>query len=86
VGELAASCTIVTAGRPGFVRPDLSTLRVLLSDEQIDETGRHILETPLIDIAATDIRARVRAGLSIRCLVPEPVRAAIEARGLYAGQ
>lgn len=36
-----------------------------------------------VDISATDIRARVARGASIRYLVPESVRAIIAARGLY---
>ncbi|MFQ5807236.1 MAG: nicotinate (nicotinamide) nucleotide adenylyltransferase [Phycisphaerae bacterium] len=85
VGELVTHCTLVTAGRPGAERPDLSPLRKLLSAAQLRELQEHILETPLIDISATNIRARVHAGLSIRYLVPEPVRTAIAARGLYGG-
>ncbi len=83
VGALASLCTLVTVGRPGFRRPDYSSLTGLMSTEQIQELEEHVLDTPLIDISASDIRARVRAGLSIRYLVPDAVRAAIEARGLY---
>src|SRR5690606_5827538 len=37
-----------------------------------------------VDVSATEIRERVRAGRSIRWLVPEPVRAIIERNALYA--
>ncbi|MDX1547318.1 MAG: nicotinate-nucleotide adenylyltransferase [Rhodothermales bacterium] len=40
-------------------------------------------EAPLLAISSTDLRARCRAGRSLRYLVPEPVRAYIEEHRLY---
>ncbi len=83
VDELASLCTLVTAGRPGLPWPSRDALAKFMSTEQLDELEAHFLDGPLIDISATDIRARVRAGRSIRYQVPEPVREAIESGGLY---
>lgn len=41
------------------------------------------VDAPLMQISATDIRARVAEGRSIRYRVVEPVREYIEAQGLY---
>lgn len=38
-----------------------------------------------VDVSSTEVRRRVRAGETIRYLVPEAVRAVIERRGLYRG-
>ncbi len=42
-----------------------------------------MVEAPLMEISATDVRRRVRDGRSVRYMVPEAVRAYIEERGLY---
>ncbi len=42
-----------------------------------------ILETPLIDISATDIRHRISNNLPIDYLVPAPVADYIREHGLY---
>jgi len=44
-----------------------------------------VIEVPAVDVSASDIRARVAAGRSIRYLVPEPVREYIARHGLYVG-
>jgi nicotinate-nucleotide adenylyltransferase len=83
VEELVDTCRIVTAARPGWERPDLNLLRPRLSEAQIDRLAADVLNTPRIDISATDIRRRVRAGVSIRYLVPDAVLEYIHIRSLY---
>ena len=43
------------------------------------------VDLPRLDVSASDIRARIARGASVRYLVPEPVRAYILERGLYRG-
>lgn len=42
-----------------------------------------VVQVPRLDVSATEIRRRVAAGQTIRYLVPDAVRALIEARGAY---
>lgn len=84
IEELVELCRIVTAARPGWEKPPLRGLAARLGPEPIARLAADVLETPRIDIAATDIRARIRAGRSIRYLVPDAVAAHIARRGLYA--
>ena len=52
-----------------------------------DEAGRvpahRVVEARRIDVSSTEVRARVRAGLSIHGFVPDAVRAYIDEAGLY---
>lgn len=77
--RLPALCTLVVAGRPDY-ECDWDALEVRLPHlrEQV-----LFLNSPLIQIAGADIRARVRAGRSIRYHVPEPVRQYILSHALY---
>lgn len=80
VGQLAAACTLVTAARPGFELPSLREHAQLVAANDLKRIRAHVLETPRIDISASEIRARLRSGRSIRYLVPEAVAALIESR------
>jgi nicotinate-nucleotide adenylyltransferase len=44
------------------------------------------VQMPGLDISASDLRARVRAGRSIRYLVPRAVEVSIREQGLYRGE
>lgn len=84
VEQLVNECIIVTAGRPGCdMEVDFGVFRGKLSDEQIARLKQFILETPLVDISATNIRSRVRRDLTISDLIPPTVRDYITENKLY---
>lgn len=78
IGELA---TIVAVNRGDRPLPDQAALVATLG-ESLAERIRFVT-MPGIDLSATDIRRRVRAGESIRFMTPRAVEAYIRERGLY---
>ncbi|MBI3538890.1 MAG: nicotinate-nucleotide adenylyltransferase [Candidatus Eisenbacteria bacterium] len=68
--EILRRATVVVARRPGAAgrRRDRRIVR---------------LDSPEIAVSSSLVRARVRAGRSVRWMVPEAVRAYIARRGLY---
>jgi nicotinate-nucleotide adenylyltransferase len=66
--------------RPGY-EPDLAALEQVVPDAH-DRLAW--LDAPFLDISASDLRRRVRKGLSIRYLVPPPVEAYVREHCLYA--
>lgn len=85
VAELVEECTIVTAHRGGRPPADLTALRTLIGERATARIEAHILNTAGVEISATEIRERVRAGRSIRYLVPDRVAEFIESHRLYRG-
>lgn len=83
-GDLIDSCEVLTAARPGWKEPDWRELSQELGELRVERLRRGVLATPLLDIAASEIRERVRGGRSIRYLVPDAVRRMIRDAGLYA--
>jgi len=58
-----------------FARPGASVVRHPLI--------KRVIPVPSIDLSATQVRERVKQGLSIRYLVPDPVHEYIGTHGLY---
>jgi nicotinate-nucleotide adenylyltransferase len=81
------------AGLPTWSRPDdvLARARVVVMPRPGMESSRvesavgpvHWLDTPLLPISGTLLRARRRSGASLRFLVHDEVLAYIESSGLY---
>ena len=49
----------------------------------LSQTWVRLVEISALDVSASDIRARIRAGLSVRYLLPEGVRTAVLESGAY---
>jgi nicotinate-nucleotide adenylyltransferase len=62
-----------------YKRPGFETLPVYP-----EAKGIHELDAPLLPISSTEVRKNIKAGKSIRYLVPENVRAEIERNGYYS--
>lgn len=87
--EVVAEATVVTAARPGWsdrLEDILTDLADHFGAEAVERIRAGVVRTPLIEISSTDIRRRVRAGLSVRYMVPEPVERYIAEQGLYAAE
>ncbi len=75
VEGLADSTELIAVTRPGFALGQI---------EPNDTWPRiHTMEMPGIEVSATDVRMRVRAGKPIDYLVPAAVVSYIQERGLY---
>lgn len=72
--------TVVGVARPSHLSVDLQQMA---TDLESSEDRLKLLRGPLTEVSGTEIRRRVRGGLSIRYLVPEPVEAYLQEHMLY---
>ena len=78
--RLVKMCHLVAVPRVDYPAPDLASLDAVLPGLSQSVT---LLDAPLVDINASEIRQRVARGLSIHHLVPEPVERYIKQHRLY---
>lgn len=81
--EIGRLATIVVVNRGGQPLPELASLAPALGEDVV--SCMEVVTIPGIDLSATDIRRRVREGLSIRFMVPPAVEQYIAAEQLYVG-
>lgn len=78
--RIIAAAGLAAAPRAGFVRPEMPQIEAVLPGISSKTV---IMPDPRVDISASDIRLRVKRGLPIEDLVPQPVAAYIRRNGLY---
>jgi nicotinate-nucleotide adenylyltransferase len=78
--QLINLCYLVAVPRPGQAAPDLDSL-----ETHVPGISHRValMDGPLVDISATDIRQRVAQGKSVTDLVPEAVAQYIKQNRLY---
>jgi nicotinate-nucleotide adenylyltransferase len=79
--RIVQMCRLVAFPRPGYRIPDLNSLDAVipgLSQRLV------ILDKPLVDISATEIREKSLRGLPVDDLVPAPVAEYIKKHKLYS--
>lgn len=82
VEEILDMCYFIAATRPGYDLNDLKQKELSVLPKQYLERIL-IIEVPAMAISSTDIKRRVRNGISIKYLVPEPVEKYINKHKLY---
>lgn len=78
--ELVKQCHFIATTRPN-VEVDFASLKKFFGKRGAQKI--HQVTTPGIEISSTEIRRRVKAGLSIKYLVPEVVEEYIAKENLY---
>jgi nicotinate-nucleotide adenylyltransferase len=85
--ELARETRVIAVPRPGEPLDEhIAAAAAAFGDAWADQTRQLAVEMPMLDVSATRIRDRVRAGQSVRYLVPEQVRQYILAHGIYVDE
>lgn len=83
VDDLLDLCTIVAMARPGFNARGVKPAELKIGTGHARRLLESVISGHRMEISASDIRARVAAGRSIRYLAPEIVAGYIEEHGLY---
>ncbi len=81
--EICQLASLATAQRPGSAVPDFTPFYSLTDSKRVEVFRSQVVKIPLMELSATEIRRRVREGMSIRFMTPETVVEYIEENYLY---
>ncbi len=83
--EISQLCRLLIAPRCLEAKGRLARMEILTASELaiLAKTQYDLIDSPLIDISSSSIRQRVKAGKSVRYMVPEPVWKTIEKEQYY---
>lgn len=80
IEELLGLCQFIAATRQGFL-PNVDNIKEYFGE--LGEKRIHRLNTPELEISSTDIRERIKKGISIKYVLPLAVEQYIYKEGLY---
>jgi len=83
IQELIDECFLACMYRAGYKPPDFSRFADSLGPEQVKKLRDNIIETPLIDISSTQIRARLAKGQDAGDMLNSKVAEYIREKKLY---
>jgi nicotinate-nucleotide adenylyltransferase len=82
-GEILRLALPVAVERHGSPPPDYAAIAGHVTPSRLHAIREQRVDMPVIELSATDIRERVRAGCSIRYRTPRAVEMYIQTQGLY---
>ena len=81
--KICQLATPLVVSRPGSPPVDLAKFKPYVDEQQMEEVQRYALDSRMIEISSSEIRARTAAGQSLRYLTPRAVEKFIETKKLY---
>jgi nicotinate-nucleotide adenylyltransferase len=73
----------VVIRRGGLAEPNWELLQGIVPENRLMQARQHQVQMPGVDLSSSEIRRRVRTGLSIRYQTPRAVEMYIQTHGLY---
>ncbi len=84
--ELIDVCNLTTMYRAGCEPPNFAKFEAIWGRRRVDKLQRNIVQTPLVDISSTVIRARLAEGRDVSKMLHPAVSGYIRQHGLYQSQ